>query len=638
LGCVFLRAAALWADDAPAPTTNAAPAVTPAAPANATSSAPDAATAPPVGPDGLILPSDNAHPPYMAVFKNSVNGSKIPNGITRNAAYAAWLNRTLVWAEDTCPSTRWDSIEGGGWQFDPWGAWVQENPARRLILCVPMVPGKWDGSGTDAGDGAHQPITLELGASGAYNIHYQKLAETLVKHHMGNTILRLGWEFNGGWYAWKVNSKAKADAYAEFWRQIVKTMRAVPGAEKLEFAFNPANGCFDAALAYPGDDYVDYIGPDDYDDAYAPNTYPWPKDATPDQIEAAQEKAWTDVVYSKQAHGLAYWAEFAKEHHKPMCIPEWGVDQKPDHHGGLDDPYYIEQMYKFINDPANNVGWHSYFDVQAPDGGHMLSPKEDGTVVTKFPNSAAKFHELFSLPASATAPAAAPTDATNPTPVAASPPPGPTTDAAPPAAPTTGFTVMATPKGILIAAGDAGVYVMSYPRLLNPVDGGATPAPDQITLKPDGTGATLTYKPSGTATLDKQPDGSWLYHFTDIPGDRIKFAFGTRFPKTNADGETTWSFDGAPPTPFPESAGEVNLYQGNPKTFALAKGRSGFTITYPKQTWVVLTDQRVWGKDFFGYIDFLYFPKKQHVPEISYAFRIDDLSTALAAAPAPAQP
>jgi hypothetical protein len=345
----------------------------------------------------------------MAVFKNSVNGAKIPSGITRNAAYAAWLNRTLVWGEDTEPTARWDSIEGGGWQFGPWGNWVQQNPARRLILCVPMVPGKYDGSGTTDGDGAHQPITLELGAAGTYNAHYQKLAETLVAHKMGNTILRLGWEFNGGWYAWKVNSPEKATAFAEFWRQIVKTMRAVPGAEKLEFAFNPANGCYDAASAYPGDEYVDYIGPDLYDDAYSKDTYPWPTDSSPDQILDAQKKAWDDVLFSKNARGLGFWSDFAREHHKPMCIPEWGVNHKPDHHGGGDDTYYIQQMYKFINDPANNVAWHSYFDVNAGDGHHQLSPKEDGTVVTEFPNAAAKFHELFALPSSATSPATVPT-------------------------------------------------------------------------------------------------------------------------------------------------------------------------------------------------------------------------------------
>jgi hypothetical protein len=406
----LLSAAFLRAQD----TTNSAP-TTSDAPAT------NQATPPPLGPDGLIALSDNLHPPYMAVYKGSVNGRAKPYGIQRAALYAAWLNRTLIWGEDSEPNARWDSLEGGGWQFDPWGDWVQQNPARRLILCVPIVPGKGDKGGTDAGEGAHENITLELGASGAYNVHYTRLAETLVKHHMGNTILRLGWEFPGGWYAWSVKNKEKAAAFAEYWRQIVTTMRAVPGAEKLEFAFNPTTGYlpYDPEVAYPGDDYVDYIGPDVYDDSYAKDTYPLSKDASPDEIEAIHEKVWNDVIYSKGAKGLAFWSEFAKKHHKPMCIPEWGVDHKPDHHGGDDDPYFIEQMYKFIQDPANNVAWHSYFDVQAPDGGHQLFPIKESDP-RLFPDSAAKFQELFSLPASAPK---APASVAETTPVAPSPSP-----------------------------------------------------------------------------------------------------------------------------------------------------------------------------------------------------------------------
>ena len=62
---------------------------------------------------------------------------------------------------------------------------------------------------------------------------------------------------------------------------------AVPGAETLQFDFNPASGWmgFDPEAAWPGDEYVDYVGPDIYDDAYAKDTYPWPQDATDEEID-----------------------------------------------------------------------------------------------------------------------------------------------------------------------------------------------------------------------------------------------------------------------------------------------------------------------------------------------------------------
>jgi hypothetical protein len=186
--------------------------------------------------------------------------------------------------------------------------------------------------------------------------------------------------------------------------------------------------------------------------------------------------------------------------------------------------------------------------------------------------------------------------------------------------------VTATANGISIDAGAAGVYVMSYPTLRNPNDGGATPAPDQVIVKPDGSGATLIYKPSGKATLDRQPDGSWLYHFTEIPEDRVKFAFGIHLPLTLSAAGATWSFDGAPPKTFPKDKGALVLYQGNPKTFVFTHNQAGFVLSYPTATWTMLTDQRSWGKDFFGYGQILYFPKKKHVPEISYSFKVADLS------------
>jgi hypothetical protein len=354
----------------------------------------------------------------MAVFKGSVNGMKHLGGPNGADAYAAWLNRSVIWAEDNQPGT-WDNVEGASWQLPPWGQWVSAVAGRRFILGVAIIPGPWNGSGPAFGPAAHVPVSLEEGAKGTYNPYYKKLAENLVKYNLGNSILRLGVEFNGGWFPWRVSSEKKAVAFAAYWRQIVDTMRAVPGADKLQFCWNPGLTCYCAFkpdTAWPGDNYVDYIGLDSYDDSYAKDTYPWPKDATPDEIEAIHKKAW-DTVYLNGAYGLVYWENFSHKHsNTPLAFPEWGTDNKPDHHGGGDDPYFIEQMYKFINNPANNVAWHSYFDYQAGDGHHELGPRANKPFVTEFPRSAAKFKELFSLPAGTTSPpppTPAPTVSTN---------------------------------------------------------------------------------------------------------------------------------------------------------------------------------------------------------------------------------
>jgi hypothetical protein len=354
---------------------------------------------PPSAPPVLLPMNDNTAPPFFGVY--SWGSSGLGKGYYDE--YPGFLNRNIVWAVDFQPTDSWDNIEGGVWQLRPWRDWVQAKPGRKLILSVVLLPSGWKGParGIDAGI----PVSLEEGAKGAYNGHFRKLAENLVKYGLGDSILRLGWEFNGGWYSYAAVKKEAA--FAEYWRQIVTTMRAVPGAENLKYCWNPTNNFVqtDARKCWPGDGYVDYVGVDVYDQSWLPDTYPIPADAAPEEIQRRWELAWKGWNWDKQRHGLAMWRDFAKEHNKPLAIPEWGTTSRKDGHAGGDNPYFIEQMHKFIMDPANNVAFHCYFDVNAGDGHHQLTPYNGKP--TEFPQASARFKELFSLPASATADAAA---------------------------------------------------------------------------------------------------------------------------------------------------------------------------------------------------------------------------------------
>jgi hypothetical protein len=338
-------------------------------------------------------PNDNQSPPYLSVYRWDVSG--LQKGEYDD--YARWLNRSAVWPQSHQSKETWEDVEGAEWQLRPWGEWVRSHPGARLTLSVSILPGSWDGSGPARGSRAGVPVSLEEGATGAYNPHFRKLAENLVRHGLADSILRPGWEFNGGWMTWRVTDPKKAEAFAAYWRQIVTTMRAVPGGERLHFCWNPNIGwlAYPADQAWPGEDVVDSIGLDYYDDGYLKDTYPWPDGATGAEIQARRKRVWDHYLNSD--FGLLWWRRFAASHHKPLAIPEWGVNMKPDGHGGLDNVDYVEQMHAFITDPANNIFFHCYFDVQAPDGGHQLSP---GTArePTRFPQAAARFQALFGLP------------------------------------------------------------------------------------------------------------------------------------------------------------------------------------------------------------------------------------------------
>jgi hypothetical protein len=342
---------------------------------------------------GLVLADSprDASQPQMAVYRWAAKPENID-------AYAKWIARPEVWSEDFTATESWDNIENPGWLLKPWGKWVSQRPGRRWIMGVPLVVGAWDGSGATAGQiDRGMPVSLERGAKGEYDRHYETLARNLVTAGLGNSILRLGWEFNGGWYAWR--GQGKADAFAEYWRHIVKAMRAVPGAGKLQFCWNPSLGYqgFPAEIAWPGDEFVDYVGLDVYDDSWLADTYPWPAGTSDADVAERQKKVWDQLIFDGN-HGLKFWSTFAAEHHKPLAIPEWGLDNREGGHGGLDNPYFIEQMHAFIFDPANHVAFHCYFDVQAPDGHHQLSPGLDGAEKTEFPRSAKRFKELFGQP------------------------------------------------------------------------------------------------------------------------------------------------------------------------------------------------------------------------------------------------
>lgn len=339
----------------------------------------------------LAADSVSAPHPALGVYRGALN----PAGVD---AFSTWLGQPADLADEFDSSESWNNIEGPGWLLSPWAKWVAQKPGRQLILAVPILAGPFNLTGPVAGTiDLKQPVSLETGATGAYNPHFAKLAAALVAHGLGHAILRLGWEFNGGWYSWR--AKDNPTAFGEYWQQIVKTMRAVPGAEGLKFCWNPANGSqtFPAEKAWPGDEFVDYIGVDVYDQSWVANTYPWPPNEEPAKIEARRQKAWKEWMLDSP-RGLAFWVKFAAQHNKPLAIPEWGVSSSKGGHDGLDDAYFVEQMHAFITNPANRVAFHLYFDYQAHDGHHQLSPGNKGTDQTEFPSSAKKFCELFKSP------------------------------------------------------------------------------------------------------------------------------------------------------------------------------------------------------------------------------------------------
>jgi len=152
-------------------------------------------------------------------------------------------------------------------------------------------------------------------------------------------------------------------------------MRSAPGAAFI-FDWCSAQGYqqIPAVNVYPGDEYVDVIGYDLYNQV-------WLKE------KPTPEQRWNQLL--TQAYGLNWLATFATQHSKPISFPEWATGSRPDGHGGEDDDYFVDHLADWIR--QHNVAYHAYWDYNAKDFDGKLS---DG----RRPRSAAAFFKAFRNP------------------------------------------------------------------------------------------------------------------------------------------------------------------------------------------------------------------------------------------------
>jgi hypothetical protein len=181
------------------------------------------------------------------------------------------------------------------------------------------------------------------------------MARNLVAAGLGHSVLRLGWEFNGSWFRWGITATDKpyqyaqrAREFAQAWRTIVTAIRHVKGAH-FTFDWCVAAGPHysHVKLAYPGDDYVDYIGEDVYD---------WNRPGVPNTPQAR----WRAIV--NQGTGLAWLARFADQHHKQISVPEWALvhDSVQRRNSGGDDKAFVDHMHRWF--ATHNLGYENYFN------------------------------------------------------------------------------------------------------------------------------------------------------------------------------------------------------------------------------------------------------------------------------------
>ena len=145
----------------------------------------------------------------------TASGAFVPGGHAAYPAFEQWRGAPLQYAHDFAPGRAWADVELPDWWLRGWGSSPYLD---RMVVSLRMLPN--DGSGT-----------LATGATGAYNWHFRRAARRLVARGMGQALVRVGWEANGGWFRW--SAKPDPRSWLAYYRQIVLTMRSVaPGLRR----------------------------------------------------------------------------------------------------------------------------------------------------------------------------------------------------------------------------------------------------------------------------------------------------------------------------------------------------------------------------------------------------------------------
>lgn len=203
-------------------------------------------------------------------------------------------------------------------------------------------------------------------------------------------VLRIGHEMNlgGTSYPWSyANPALTADRFKALYRLAAAAILAeAPDAVR---CWNPgkrtARGV--AEDLWPGDDVVDLVGLDFYDNGVV--NY------------VTDDASWRRLAAATDAGGpvgILAWRDFARGHGKPFAVPEWGLTgpARPRPAVPTDRPYYVRAMHAFFADTAaaGDLAFESYYNRDMNDtGAHQLWP-----VIPAHATSSRVYRRLFGGP------------------------------------------------------------------------------------------------------------------------------------------------------------------------------------------------------------------------------------------------
>jgi hypothetical protein len=187
-------------------------------------------------------------------------------------------------------------------------------------------------------------------SKGKYNAVWTAILDAYRNNGFNKFYLRIGWEQNGNWYGWRVRNEATRAAYVAAWRRVADLAHtyAATHAMTIETVWSPAasyaNYGMPETSSYPGDQYVDIIGPDAYSPIWNPTRasagngfFDWSSKRTVTLAEwfanrVNRRHIWdhpaSDYYNPTRGWGLPAALDFAREHNKRFALSEVGTGNK----------------------------------------------------------------------------------------------------------------------------------------------------------------------------------------------------------------------------------------------------------------------------------------------------------------------
>jgi Glycosyl hydrolase family 26 len=308
-------------------------------------------------------PSATGSAAAMPAGRTWLSGAWTGGGLSaaRIDAFGAWRGQPADVVTTYPAYNTWEELKTSDWHVG-----TLDGFKGRVSYGLPMLPKSDSGTLADVAAGKHDDV-------------WQAVATILNKHQRGDAFVRIGLEANGDWFPWGSGVDQAADFKAA-WRHIESVMKAV--SPKLVFGFditcghviNGSTNRLDSLnKLYPGDDVVDVVGCDQYDQY---------------NVTARNKSEWATALRPPDSAGLADVADFARAHKKKLAIPEWGV-AATDSQGAGDNPYFIYSMYTYFQQNKDILAYEDYFNESGTSLGSAIW--DAGTN----PKAAAEYKKLW---------------------------------------------------------------------------------------------------------------------------------------------------------------------------------------------------------------------------------------------------